>query len=34
MNSKQIGKLIYNLDLGKFNYKTKLFESNNKDNWW
>lgn len=34
MNSKQIGKLIYNLDLGKFNNKTKLFESNNKDNWW
>lgn len=34
MSSKQIGKLIYNLDLGKFNYKTKLFESNNKDNWW
>ena len=34
MDSKQIGKLIYNLDLGKFNNKTKLFESNNKDNWW
>ena len=34
MDSKQIGKLIFNLDLGKFNNKTKLFESNNKDNWW
>ena len=34
MDSKQIGKLIYDLDLGKFNNKTKLFESNNKDNWW
>lgn len=34
MNSKQIGKLIYNLDLGKYNNKTKVFESNNKDNWW
>lgn len=33
MDSKQIGKLIYDLDLGKFNNKTKLFESNNKDNW-
>lgn len=26
--------LIYNLDLGKYNNKTKLFESNNKNNWW
>lgn len=34
MASKQIGKLIFNLDLGKYNNKTKLFESNNKDNWW
>lgn len=32
MDYKQIGKLIHNLDLEEFNYKTKLFESN-KDNW-
>ena len=34
MTDLEIGKKIYNLNLGKYNNKTKLFESNNKDNWW
>ena len=34
MDSKQIGKLIQDLDVGKLNNKTKLVESNNKDKWW
>ena len=32
--NKELGQKIYNLDLGKFNWETKLFESNTKKNWW
>ena len=32
MSDKEIGEKIYKLDLGNFNWKTKLFESNTKKN--
>ena len=28
MSDKKLGEKIYKLDLGKFNWETKLFESN------
>ena len=34
MSDKKLGEKIYKLDLGKFNWETKLFESNTKKNWW
>ena len=34
MSDKEIGEKIYKLDLGNFNWKIRLFESNTKKNWW
>ena len=34
MSDKEIGEKIYKLNLGNFNWKTRLFESDTKKNWW